>query len=245
MDPRRRTWIAVLFALLLAQPSAALMIDSFNEGAINVLDVDPDGSPDVTAGENSGLSTSETIGGVRYTTARAFWQGTLMIAGQASVTSVPGPAGAAQMAALWRGNFAFFYDGIADNTANTTDGALGLDLSSDSAFAVDVLNVSAGDAQIRIAVWDSDSGFTSLAIPAASGTNIIDFSEFSGIDFSDVQSIRLAVIDVFGQGFIGPGGSPLPGVLTIDRFYTVPEPGTALLLSLGLVGLAARRRENR
>ena len=49
-------------------------------------------------------------------------------------------------------------------------------------------------------------------------------------------------IGQFGNIAVGVGGSELPFTNASYTVNVIPEPGTALLLGLGLIGLAAKRR---
>jgi len=229
MDLRLRGCAAVLFALALAAPSSALMIDNFNEGLISL--VDSDSEPGPSFQQNAGLGSANTIGGVRHTTATAGGVPLVGIPGTASVVSVIGPLGTASVTALISGSYNLFYDGIDDEVANTTDGGLFLDLTSQDAFVVNLVNLTATAAEMRITLWDGNSGSNSPFMTPVTGVNTIPFTAFSGIDFDDIRAIRLNITEVNNLGEI-----------VINDFYAVPEPGTALLLGIGLAGLASRRR---
>jgi len=222
---------ASLLAVVLASPAVAVTIDNFEEGAITLLDDST--TLGATFEEQSGLDTANVAGGVRLVTATA--SGTLEVPGTASATLAPLPLvdDSVLLTASLSGVFSFFYDGIADGVPQTTDGGLGLVLDGNR-FRVDLPAVTGTDAELRVTLWDSDSISNSLFHDAVTGSVDILFSEFSGIDFSDIQTIRLSVVEVLN------GAS-----LTITNFATIPEPGTGLLLATGLLGLAARRRVSR
>ena len=55
-------------------------------------------------------------------------------------------------------------------------------------------------------------------------------------------TLEFGVLDEYGQAAIGDGGVILPFSNTTLDLTVVPEPGTVILMGLGLMGLAARRR---
>jgi len=232
MALRLRGLLAVLFALALADASSALTIDNFDEGVIAV--VDDSTTPGATFGVNTGLDPSNTVGGNRLVSVVASEIPLVGVPGTATATSVPGPAGFGSFTSTVQGQFSIFYDGNGDLTPDTNGGQLFLDLTNQDAFSVDLLNVNATDAEFRVTLWDGDSLSNSLFQPATTGVHIIPFSSFSGIDFDDIRAIRLNIAEVLTLASV-----------SVNDFSAIPEPGTALLLGLGLAGLAARARSRR
>jgi len=224
---RIRGGIAALLSLALAGPTGALTIDDFDQGIISVFD--DTNSAGATTQENGGLDPASAIGGVRFVTATA--ESALATYGTAQVTST---GGSATVTALQQGTYSFFYDGVADGAANTTDGDLFLDLTGRDRFALTFVNTTAPEAEFRVTLWDGDSGSNAVYRSATTGVNEVLFTEFSGIDFGDVRTIRVQIAEVLNAGS-----------LVVTDFSAVPEPGTAVLLGLGLLGLATRARSRR
>jgi hypothetical protein len=65
------------------------------------------------------------------------------------------------------------------------------------------------------------------------------FSNFSGINFSDVDSIALQFVST------GTAGSPDVVFQSINAINTVPEPSTWLMGSLGLLGFCYWRKRSK
>ena len=77
---------------------------------------------------------------------------------------------------------------------------------------------------------------------AGAQTAIVGFDEFTGVTWGDnsANHIDLGEVGAYDEIVITMGGSG--GVDNL--LMTVPEPGTLALTSLGLVGLAVRRRRH-
>lgn len=236
-----RIAVALSWILLLgpAEAGAILIIDDFETGDFSVSD-------DLTAsgpmlGEQSGLPASSVIGGVRLVRATAI--DGLTNTATASLTTTPAPDGAvlndtgvpdlqAPGAPAPLGNFNFVYDGVANGAIDATTGALNVDLSPYPAIEVDILGLAAA-ATVNIRLSSSTTTQASSAVPFALGTISFALGDFT-LDLSDIKAIRLDLLGV----------APLDTAI-VSEIRAVPEPGTALLLAGGLIGLGTHRRRGR
>jgi PEP-CTERM motif-containing protein len=228
---RTRSLTALLFTSLLASAAPALTIDNFEEGDFTVTDTSPPLGV-ATLGEQSGLSSSNTAGGVRLVRSLAEGTGSAT----AALTTTGGDDSAA-LSTTTEGNYSFIYDGIAGgNTNSGSAGTLNLDLSTSNSIVVSISTPIPTAAVMRMTLWDATSSRSTAFRPVVNGDNSMDLT--GGIlllDLTSIKAIQIALQQI----------DPATG-LTISNISAeataVPEPTTALLLSLGIVGFAVARR---
>ncbi|MGF1687607.1 PEP-CTERM sorting domain-containing protein [Photobacterium japonica] len=132
------------------------------------------------------------------------------------------------------------YDGD-DNDADVldADGLGSEDLAANgNAFLLDVLDADFGFT-FSIEVWSGAGGSSFKNEYVAAGTNVpvtrsFAFSDFTGVDFTDVSAIEFVINT---EGLAGQTSIDF----TIDAFK-VPEPTSMALFGLGLMGLGYTRR---
>jgi len=137
-----------------------------------------------------------------------------------------------------------FYSDSSMLATSAVDAVFGIDLSPDGGFGIaDSFSLDfAGLALTGSSTVDIDistdgtsyTNFTSVALGATEQAYNVDFAG-SVLDGSDAAFIRLSF----------DGGQGLIDNLGVSGINVVPEPGTAMLLGTGLMGLAWRgRRRN-
>ena len=101
------------------------------------------------------------------------------------------------------------------------------DVSANGSIVVGKGNGAAGE---RAVIWDATNGMQELSV----------FLNALGIDTTGWTLSEAAAISDDGLTIVGTGTNP--NGLTEGWIAVIPEPGTALLMGLGLVGLASQRR---
>ena len=104
------------------------------------------------------------------------------------------------------------------------------DVSADGRIVVGRGSSAAGQ---RATIWDATNGMRDLSIVLAS----------LGVDLTGWTLTQATSISADGLTIVGVGTNP--SGLTEGWIAVIPEPGTALLLGLGLAGLATRRSRSR
>jgi len=214
--------LSFIAAMLVANNSQALIIDSFN-----------DTSQSVSSGGSitNTVAASEALGGFR----------------QLDILSSTGPGitAANVFATASLGIFAHnensFTSGSSRITWNANGAGLGVDLTANNAFILDTLTIDQGSMDVTIGITDNNStDFVTLSnITNSNSLPTISFYSFSGIDFNLIDEIYLE-IDA-GQA----SDITLDEIRTMgDSFITVPEPATFVLMGAGLLGMIGMRRRN-
>jgi PEP-CTERM motif-containing protein len=223
---------AASLAAALAQSAASLTIDNFEQGDFSV----PDDTTTVGAsyGEQSGLLSTNVIGGVRHELVVA--GGTVGLATAALTTSANDDGAALSYAGVGGvGDFTFIYDGRAPGLSNPATGLLALDVTAFTHIQVDATSTLPVAANVEVQLW-SNTNQTSSLIPLVVGSTLIPLSGFNTVNLSDIHAIRVSIL--------GIDPAELPTITNIS-LIPVPEPASGLFLALGLVSLGLGRRRSR
>lgn len=139
-------------------------------------------------------------------------------------------------------SFRLDFDGTADSGFDPTGlGSTDLIDGTNDTFWL-ASNFVDGISDIRIQVWDGDStALSSILSINAAGQYFIPFTEFGGIDFTDI-----AAISVFIDSQTPAADLNLDYIRAAGRDdVIVPIPGAAFLFFPAIVGLAVARRRRK
>lgn len=213
--------IAVLscWSICVATPAECLTIDDFEVGAFSLQAVASDGDVIQT---QTGLNTSNVLAGERRTTLSTQSTstpatGTLVLtpADDSVDFFAPAPASGFQSSTL---TFTYLFSNF-DLTAGGTFDRISVDVSSASGQGL--LGIFA-DSGVAL----QGSAPQSLAAP---GTFTFLFSDFSVVDFTQLDELRVNLTTGFGASD------------SVSRVAVIPEPSTGLLMALGLAALSIAR----
>ena len=221
MKMKKNILAFAVMAGVAAGSAQALVIDNFD-----------DATPQIVSAPNPGdtVSTANAIGGARTISNTK--------SGPLGVTSaVLGGFFSQSASALTSGTSTITWDanGAGLGGVDLTDGLVG------NWFAFDIQSIDQGQIDFILGVRDTNGNSDSYTLSAAAaGRQTVAFSNFAGVDFTQVDLVSLevqgsAAADLTLDLLQTRGNRPL-------RPSSVPEPMTALLLGGGLLGFGIRRR---
>lgn len=186
-----------------------ILIDEFDDGGF-VIQANS-GTPSIT---DSQSSLSNVVGGRR----------------DSQVDWTSGPKSVLLAVITDPGILAYSSDVLTDGMAMLTYPGLDLNASGFMSIDLDVLSSDLGPVPIAVTLTDGGGGMATgmgTTPSPAPGTLSIPSSEFPGVDFSDIDEIKVTL------------DPPMEFDISLDAIrIIVPEPGSMLLFSTLLLGLA-------